>query len=231
MRSYNQIESVKRLVLAFGHFQTPSLPLAGVLLFRPSVLVCQATVPLNASELESILKRVHEWTWRIDTKVQIFVAIEVFSLGAIVPTVVKWLSDSGHPVGLKVTAYFGLGMIAVSIAKNVQALFPRGGPFEFWTFVRQDVPELAAGLFKATGRTPKEPRSFTYFGHIGAMTLQQYRELVDSVDTGSDQMRNELIEQAHVCSVILNKKLHDLKVSIFAFTVGVAVLCGTYLFG
>ncbi len=187
-------------------------------------------MPLNASDLESILKRVHDWTWRIDTKVQIFVALEAFSLGAIVPKVTGWVWQDGRPLTLKALAYFGLGMLAVSIGKNVQALFPRGVPFDLQAFLRDELWELLKGLFQSTGRKPRTSTSFTYFGHIGATPIDEYRRRVNAVDREGEELREEFITQIHVCSVIVNRKLHDLKVSVVAYLTGLAVLGIAYLY-
>ncbi|HKY22796.1 MAG TPA: Pycsar system effector family protein [Vicinamibacterales bacterium] len=180
---------------------------------------------LPVSDLESILKRVQEWIWRLDTKVNILIALEALGATTLGPRVLLWLPNRSPLVTWVAGA--GLGFVCVSALKNVQALFPRLAPFDLGRFLKTEIWGVLAGLVIG-GRKPPAPTSVTFFGHIGAMKLDEFRRRVNEMDSEGEEWREEFIQQIHINSVIANKKFHDFKVATTAFVVGVALLATAY---
>lgn len=173
---------------------------------------------LKVSDLENILKRIHEWTWRVDTKVQILIALEALAFGFLLPHVTGRMKDASE---LSTTlAVVGVGMLVVSLVKNLQALFPRLHGLDWRTVLRSLVGKNSSVAL---------PTSVTFFDHIAQMTLSDYRNRVNGMESDSADYREEFISQIHICAVIVSRKFHDFRLSALVFAIGVGFIAASHL--
>lgn len=153
---------------------------------------------LPNEELDKILNRVHQWTWQVDQKVSIFLTAQAAVLAWLIEPTAKWFAMPGAWPKLTVIAS-GL-LQGAAIWNSCRALFPH--------------TESASS------------KSVTFFGHIGAMKLAEYRKALEATDDAA--YRDDFISQIHVCSVIASTKFERFKLALILSGIGLGVLALSY---
>ena len=69
-------------------------------------------------------------------------------------------------------------------------------------------------------------RSVTFFGHIGAMKLAEYRHALENMDDAA--YRDDFISQIHVSSVIASTKFERFKLALMLSGIGLGILALSY---
>src|SRR5712692_5465072 len=172
---------------------------------------------IETEDLEPILDRVHEWTRAADVKVDILTAIEAGVVALLIPSLVTWIQDPRDAFENKLWFLLGFGFLLAALIKSLQALFPRTSDQwwkRLWRWIRGE-------------HADEIPKSITYFGHIAAMTLADYRARLGTLTP--EDLREDCISQIHLSAGIALRKHHNIKVAILLFCVGLIVVAWTYV--
>jgi hypothetical protein len=159
---------------------------------------------LTKSDHELNLARIHEWIRAVDQKVSIFLAFQGITLSIIFSNTFFWIKNNFEKFSeLNLLMIFiAVFVTGYSIYKSTTAIFPR--------------------LTKNAS-----PKSIIYFNDIANYDLGDFKKAVNKM--GAEDYENELIEQAHECSIVAQKKHFQFRDAIISFFVGILILAINYI--
>lgn len=154
---------------------------------------------LKNSDLESILTRVHQWTWQADHKVNVMLAALVAGAALLVPPLTKWFLAASD--GFRFFIVLGGLFYLAGVYNAVRAVFP-------------------------DTTNPHKPLSITFFGHIDAVAFDDYATRVNSIT--EEELRHDFLTQIHVCARIASRKFKNFRLACLLGGVGLGVLAVSF---
>jgi len=152
-------------------------------------------LPLQTSDLENILNRIHTWNGQVDQKVSIFLTAQAAVLAFVSDPLTTWFNEAG--LTHKAAILLGVALQVAALYKSTRALFP-------------------------DTNNPHEPTSVTFFGHVGRMPFADYDTRLRTIS--DEEYRHDFVTQIHVSARIVADKVDHFKVSVLLSGIGLAIV-------
>jgi len=158
---------------------------------------------MTTEQLELTLSRIQDWIRAADQKASIFLALILGSLA----------------VGGNTLAEYIIYIFSVE-QPLIVALLLLSTVILTWSIMKT--------LFIIKPSVANNVKSFTYFGHIAQLSLDEFSDLISKVT--NKKYSNELLEQIHTSSKIARKKHRQLAEAIKLFCIFLVLLTLTLWF-
>lgn len=155
--------------------------------------------------LVGILNRVQGWITAADQKIGVITAIQTIVSGFLFNEISDRLETERTSIAVRVALHLGAIPLAVGIGYSVIGLFPQ---------LRKQKRRWAPG------------QSATFFGHIQALPLEEYRKKLS--DMTDDDWREDYVAQIHNNAIIANDKYQAVQYSVIWFGIGLLVITIAY---
>jgi hypothetical protein len=159
---------------------------------------------LTKNDLETNLKRVHEWIVAADQKVSIFLAFQGVLLTLLFPNIFSWTKNNFYNF-----SYYNLLFLIIGIFLTIYSLYKSTSAI---------IPRVTKDGNK---------KSIIYFGDIAKFNLKDFKKATK--ETNNDEYEIELVEQIHISSKIATKKHSQFRDAIFTLFAGIILLIISFL--